>query len=244
MSLISTVEEMEMTQGMAHQTVHQAGNSYLTQGMVPQMVHSGMSNVFQILGDIWKRQNQYNSCTIATDPEMATPFRTTTPSTPAWTMQQANPVHVHTLPVQNTSWNGPPAPCAHVHKAPKQVLKSGELTALQKVKTPYNGRTSVTRLPLLKQDILSHYSSCFEGIGHFPGELYKFYLKPEHKPARHAPRKISIHLEDAFKEEIKSFMKLSILEEVKDTLTGSTHMLKWKRTQETTTSQITLSRGN
>ena len=26
------------------------------------------------------------------------------------------------------------------------------------------------------QDILSHYSGCFEGIGHFPGELYKFYL--------------------------------------------------------------------
>ena len=54
----------------------------------------------------------------------------------------------------------------------------------------------------MKQDILSHYFGCFEGIQHFPGELYKFYLKPEHKPARHAPRKVPIHLEDAFKEEI------------------------------------------
>ena len=69
----------------------------------------------------------------------------------------------------------------------------------------------------MKQDILSHYSGCFEGIGHFPGKPYKFHLKPEHKPARHAPRKVPIHLEDAFKEEIKFLVELGILEEVKDT---------------------------
>ena len=72
----------------------------------------------------------------------------------------------------------------------------------------------MNRLPLTKQEILSHYSTCFEGIAQFPGELYKFHLKPEHKPARHAPRKVSIHLEDAFKEEIKSLVELGILEEV------------------------------
>ena len=74
----------------------------------------------------------------------------------------------------------------------------------------------MNRLPLTKQDILSHYFSCFEGIGHYPGDLYKFHLKPEHKPARHAPRKVLIHLEAAFKEEIKSLVKLGILEEVKE----------------------------
>ena len=66
----------------------------------------------------------------------------------------------------------------------------------------------------MKQDILSHYFGCFEGTGHFPGELYKFHLKPEHKPARHVPRKVPIHLEDVFKKEIKSLVKLGILEEV------------------------------
>ena len=76
--------------------------------------------------------------------------------------------------------------------------------------------TSVNRLPLMKQDILSHYSGCFEAIGCFPGELSKFHLKPEHKPARHAPRKVCIHLEAAFKEEIKSLVKLDILEDVKE----------------------------
>ena len=74
----------------------------------------------------------------------------------------------------------------------------------------------MNRLPLKKQDILSHYSGCFEGIGCFPGELYKFHLKPEHKPARHAPRKVPIHLEAAFKEEIKYLVKLGILEEVEE----------------------------
>ena len=150
---------------------------------------------------------------VPTAPETETSFRTTTPATIA---KQVDSVHVHALPVQNTSWSGPLAHCAHVHKLPKQVLKPGDSLALRKVQHLHNGRTSVNRLPLKKQDILSHYSSCFEGIGHFPGEPYKFHLKPEHKPARHAPRKVPIHLKAAFKEEIKSLVKLGILEEVKE----------------------------
>ena len=97
-----------------------------------------------------------------------------------------------------------------------RICKPGESLALRKYKHPHNGRTSVNRLPLTKQDILPQYSGCFEGIGHFPGDLYKFHLKPEHKPAQHAPRKVPIHLEAAFKEEIESLVKLGILEEVKE----------------------------
>ena len=101
--------------------------------------------------------------------QMETPFRTTTPSTPAMTAmtaKQVDPLHVHI----NTSWSGPPAYCAHVHKSSKQVCRPGESLALRKVKHPHNERTSVNRLPLMKQDILSHYSGCFGGIAHFPGE--------------------------------------------------------------------------
>ena len=181
------------------------------------------SNVFHILGNIWKQQlvvqRQHDSSTIPTVPESATPFRTMTPFTPApttATTKQADPVHINTLPVQNTSQSGPPAPSAHVYKLLPQVLKPRDSLALRKVQHPHNGRTCVNRLPLTKQDILSHYSSCFEGIGCFKGESYKFHLKPEHKPARHAPRKVPIHLEDAFKEEIKSLVELGILEEVKE----------------------------
>ena len=134
----------------------------------------------------------------------------------AMTVKQVDSVHVHALPVQNTSWSGLPAHCAHVHKPLRQVLKPEDLLVLRKVQYPHNGRTSVNRLPLMKQDILSHYSGCFEGIGHFPGDPYKFHLKPEHKPARQAPRKVLIHLEDAFKGEIKSLWELGILEEIKE----------------------------
>ena len=128
------------------------------------------------------------------------------------TTKQVNPVHVH----PDTSCKATLGHCAHVHKLTVQVCKPGESLTLRKVKHPHNGRTSVNRLPLTKQDILSQYSGCFEGIGHFLGDQYKFYLKPEHKPARQAPRKVPIHLESAFKEEIESLVKLGILEEVKE----------------------------
>ena len=175
----------------------------------------GTSNVFQILQDLGQKQRaiqyQYNSNMVPTA-HTETPFRTTTPSAPATTAKEIDLVHVYI----NTSWSGPPAHCAHVHKPPKQVCRPGESLALRKVKHPHNGRTSVNRRPLTKQDILSHYSGCFEGIECFPGEPYKFHLNPEYKPARHAPRNVPIHLKTAFKEEIKSLKKLGILEEVKE----------------------------
>ena len=52
--------------------------------------------------------------------------------------------------------------------------------------------------PLTKQDILETYADVFTGIGKFPGLPYKFQLKPNAKPTRHAPRKVTIHLQDAF----------------------------------------------
>ena len=70
--------------------------------------------------------------------------------------------------------------------------------------------------PLTKQDILDAYSDVFTGIGKFPGMPYKFQLKPNAKPMRHAPRKVPIHLQDAFHKEIRNLEQLGILEETKD----------------------------
>ena len=136
-------------------------------------------------------------------------FRTTPNTT---TKEQVNPVQVP----QDTSHNRHLESCMHVHQLMSQVCKPGESLALRKVKHPLNGKTSVSRLPLTKQDILSQYSGCFEGIGCFRGDLYKFHLKPDYKPAQHAPRKVPVHLETAFKEEIESLVKQGILEEVKE----------------------------
>ena len=95
-----------------------------------------------------------------------TSFRTTIPSTAMTgrkTTEQVNPVHI----CPDTPCKAPLEHCMHVHQPTVQVCKPGESLALRKVKQPHNGRTSVNRLPLTKQDILSQYSSCFEGIGHF-----------------------------------------------------------------------------
>ena len=70
--------------------------------------------------------------------------------------------------------------------------------------------------PLIKQDILDVYSDVFTGIGKFPGMPYKFQLKQNAKPTRHAPRKVPIHLQDAFHKEIRNLEQLGILEETKD----------------------------
>ena len=70
--------------------------------------------------------------------------------------------------------------------------------------------------PLTKQDILETYANVFTRIGKFPGLPYKFQLKPNAKPTRHAPRKVPIHLQDAFHEEIMNLEALGILEETKD----------------------------
>ena len=82
----------------------------------------GTSNIFQMLQDLQQRQSaiqyQYNSNMVPTA-HTETPFRTTTPSTPAMTAKQVDPVHVYV----NTSWSGPLAHCAHVHKPPKQVCR-------------------------------------------------------------------------------------------------------------------------
>ena len=116
--------------------------------------------------------------------QLAASFRTTTPSTATtgtmtMTTKQVNLVHVH----PDTSNETPLGHCAHVHRLTVQVCKPGELLALRKVKHPHNVRTSVNRLPLMKQDILLQYSGCFECIGHFPEDPYKFHLRPEYKPA-------------------------------------------------------------
>ena len=116
--------------------------------------------------------------TVQPTAQLTTSFRTTTPSTATTgrtTPKQVNPVQVH----QETSCKALLEHCMHVHQPTVQVCKPGESLALRKVKHPLNGRTSVNRLPLMKKDILSQYSSCFEGIGCFPGHPYKFHLKPE-----------------------------------------------------------------
>ena len=113
------------------------------------------------------------SHTVQHTAQSTTSLRTTTPSTATtgrMTTKQVNPVHVH----PETSCKTLLEHCMHVHQPTVQVCKPGESLALKKVKYPHNERTSLNRPPLTKQDILSQYSGCFEGIGCFPETCTNF----------------------------------------------------------------------
>ena len=93
--------------------------------------------------------------------------------------------------------------------------------------------------PLTKQDILHVYSDVFTEIGKFPGMPYKFQLKENAKCTRHAPRKVPIHLQDAFHSEIHNLEKLGILEETRDvTEWVNSFVIMEKKTPDVSNSQL------
>ena len=73
---------------------------------------------------------------------------------------------------------------------------------------------SIADLPLTQDKVESTYADVFQGLGKFPGEPYKLRLKPDAVPAKHRPRKVPIHLQDAFHEEVERLVKIDVLEKV------------------------------
>ena len=66
-----------------------------------------------------------------------------------------------------------------------------------------NHSLSIADLPLTQEKVESTYADIFQGLGKFPGDPYKLRLKPDAVPAKHRPRKVPIHLQDAFHEEVE-----------------------------------------
>ena len=66
-----------------------------------------------------------------------------------------------------------------------------------------NHSLSITDLPLTQEKVESTYADIFQGLGKFPGEPYKLRLKPDAVPAKHRPRRVPVHLQDAFHEEVE-----------------------------------------
>ena len=98
-----------------------------------------------------------------------------------------------------------------------------KMNGSEKKLSNYSNKQSINKSqlqgdPLTKQDILDVYSDVFTRIGKFPGMPYKFQLKQNAKPTRHAPRKVPIHLQDTFHKEIRNLEHLGILEETKDVM--------------------------
>ena len=77
-----------------------------------------------------------------------------------------------------------------------------------------NHSLSITDLPLTQEKVESTYADLFQGLGKFPGEPYKLRLKPDAVPAKHRPRKVPVHLQDAFHEEIERLVKIDVFGKV------------------------------
>ena len=95
-------------------------------------------------------QNTGMATPITSMSESSTSSRTTLPA--KTTPSSRQPISVKH---KDTSRNRLSQCCMHVHQPVSQVCKPGESLALRKVKHPHNGKTSVSRFPLTKQDILS-----------------------------------------------------------------------------------------
>ena len=98
--------------------------------------------------------------------------------------------------------------------------------------------------PLTKQDILDIYSDVFTRIGKFRGMPYKFQFKQNAKPTRHAPRKVPIHLQDAFHKEIRNLEQLGILEETKDVTEWVNSFVIMEKKVSTNSSKIPTNSSN
>ena len=66
-----------------------------------------------------------------------------------------------------------------------------------------NHSLSITDLPLTQEKVETAYADVFQGLGKFPGEPYKLRLKPDAVPAKHRPRRVPVHLQEAFHEEVE-----------------------------------------
>ena len=115
-----------------------------------------------------------------------TPCRTMPPPK---TKTKTNTSHSTRRPASGIHQFSSHLPHMHVHQQQSQTCKLGKPPALREVKHPHKGRTSVSRFPLAKQGISSQDSGCFEGIGCFPRDPCKLYLKLDLQPAIHASQK-------------------------------------------------------
>ena len=84
----------------------------------------------------------------------------------------------------------------------QSVLRQSSVPG-QSVSGQTKSSLSIVDLPLTQEKVESTYADVFQGLGKFPGEPYKLRLKPDAVPAKHRPRKVPVHLQEAFHEEVE-----------------------------------------
>ena len=151
---------------------------------------------------------------------------------PCYMVERTTSAQQHMVPNLPTSSNVP-------KPSPHQKMKESSRKLFDDSRKQSISQSQLKDCPLMKQDILHVYLDIFTGIGKFPGTPYKFQLEENMKPARHAPRKVPIHLQDAFHSEIHNLEKLGILEETKDvTEWVNSFVIMEKKTPDVSNSQL------
>ena len=116
-------------------------------------------------------------------------------------LKPCNTVESSTNSTKYASKNGDVAADSFLHQKMKECEKK-----LSNCSNKWSiNKSQLQGDPLTKQDILDVYSDVFTRIGKFPGMPYKFQLKQNAKPARHAPRKVPIHFVGCFSQRNEKF---------------------------------------
>ena len=120
------------------------------------------------------------------------------------------------------------------HTMPSTTARSVSQSTLN---MPTITLTSVSQSPLTKEKILELYADVFDSLGTFPGEPHKFRLKENYVSARHAPKKVLIHLQDDFHTEIHDLVKQGVSEKVE-------HSTEWVNSFIIVEKDVSIDSGN
>ena len=98
-----------------------------------------------------------------------------------------------------------------------QASKDIETLSKCKNTSPAPGNKSidpetVKDVPLTESMVKDVYADVFHGLGKFPGEPYKFRLKPDAVPAKHKPRTVPLSRQAALHAEIQNLIDQDVLE--------------------------------
>ena len=113
-------------------------------------------------------------------------------------------------------------PCFVLKKESKTNISSAGKESKAKPVTPKKMDTKMEAMkpnitgPLTKDMVTTQFADVFTGLGKFPGPPYELKLKPDAVPAKHRPRKVPVHLQSAFHEEVKRLVAQDVLEPVRE----------------------------
>ena len=106
--------------------------------------------------------------------------------------------------------------CSHLKAKPKASVNP-ETLSTRKNTSPVPGNKSidpetVKDVPLTESIMKDVYADIFQGLGKFPGEPYKFRLKPDAVPAKHKPRTVPLSRQAALHTEVQNLIDQDVLE--------------------------------